>query len=79
MIILDEEWHPGGRGQAIGRIERIGQEKPMTVHTIHMKKTIDDWMHGIMQFKEGVVGEFEEGMPTPTYDDLRKALEDGEI
>jgi SNF2 family DNA or RNA helicase len=75
MIVLDEEWNPGKRDQAYGRIERIGQEKPMTIHIVHMESTIDDWLSTIMQHKEEIVGEFESGMPSDA--DLLKALESG--
>lgn len=59
MIILDEEWNPGKRDQAYARIERLGQELPMTTHVIRVQGTVDKWLADLIQFKEGTVGEFE--------------------
>jgi SNF2 family DNA or RNA helicase len=60
MIILDEEWNPGKRDQAYFRMERIGQQLPMTTHVIRTEGTVDMWMNELIKFKEGVVGGFEE-------------------
>lgn len=75
MVILDEEWNPGKRDQAYGRIERLGQEKPMTVHVLHMKNTIDDWLSGLMAAKEDLVEGFNTDMPSA--EDVLKAIESG--
>lgn len=62
LIVLDEEWNPGKRDQAYGRIDRIGQENPTTVHVIRNQKTIDDWLASIMANKESLVDGFDQGM-----------------
>lgn len=75
MIILDEEWNPGKRDQAYDRIHRIGQEKPVTIHVIRNQKTIDDWLAGIMEQKEGVVDGFNNTMVTMA--EFKDALDSG--
>jgi SNF2 family DNA or RNA helicase len=62
MIILDEEWNPGKRDQAYDRIHRMGQEKPVTIHVIRNQYTVDDWLAGIMEKKEGLVDGFNSAM-----------------
>jgi len=58
MVILDEEWNPGKREQAYDRLHRMGQTQPITIHVIRNKGTIDDWLAGIMESKEGMVEGF---------------------
>lgn len=58
MIILDSEWNPGKRDQAFDRIHRIGQENPVTIHTISMNKTIDEWLDNLMNVKDDMVEGF---------------------
>lgn len=77
MVILDEEWNPGKRDQAYDRIHRIGQENAVTIHVIRDKNTIDDWLAGLMEFKEGVVDGFNNTMVGAA--DFKNALESGLI
>ena len=76
MIILDEEWNPGKRDQAYGRTNRMGQELPTTTHVIRVKKTVDAWLAGLIDFKEGIVGGFETGF---AKNEVFEALKSGEI
>lgn len=76
MVILDEEWNPGKRDQAYGRMERIGQELPMTTHVIRTQGTVDTWLRDLITFKEGVVGGFEE---TFAQNATFNALKEGKI
>lgn len=73
MVILDEEWNPGKRDQAYDRIHRMGQEKPVTIHVIRNQNTIDDWLAGIMEAKEGLVEGFNNAT-TIDPDDFREFL-----
>lgn len=77
MIILDEEWNPGKRDQAYDRIHRMGQDKPVTIHVIRNEKTIDDWLAGIMEQKEGLVDGFNNTMISAA--DFKDALDSGLI
>lgn len=76
MIILDEEWNPGKRDQAYDRIHRIGQESAVTIHVVRTDKTIDSWLAGIIEHKEGVVDGFNRTMDD-TVEEFRRWL-DGE-
>lgn len=75
MFILDEEWNPGKRDQAYDRIHRIGQDKPVTIHVLRDKNTIDDWLAGLIEHKESVVEGFNSTMVNPQ--DFKEALDSG--
>lgn len=79
LINLDDEWNPGKRDQAWDRIHRIGQERPVTIHVIRDKKTIDDWMGALMEDKESVVDGFTDKMASISANDILQALENGDI
>jgi len=42
LIFLEKQNSAATREQAIGRVQRIGQTRPVYVHTLHMPQTIDD-------------------------------------
>lgn len=77
LITLDEEWNPGKREQAWDRIHRIGQTENVTINVIRTKDTIDDWLAGIIDQKNAVVGGFEEAVVT--IQDLKNAIDSGLI
>jgi len=59
MIILDEEWSPARMQQAYGRIDRLGQTRETTIHTIRVEKTVDDWMAKLIEEKLDMTGKYE--------------------
>lgn len=59
MIMLDEEWNPGKRDQAYGRVDRIGQTEETTVHILRQESSIDDWLAALIQSKEDMINDFE--------------------
>jgi SNF2 family DNA or RNA helicase len=74
MIVLDEEWNPGKRDQAYDRIHRMGQDKPVTIHVLRDKGTIDNWMAGLIEQKEALVDGFNESIANKAYDALQSGL-----
>lgn len=77
MFILDEEWNPGKRDQAYDRIHRMGQDKPVTIHVLRDKGTIDNWLAAIIQQKEELVEGFHDtadSMAQAAYDALKSGL-----
>lgn len=77
MIIVDEEWNPGKRDQAYDRIHRMGQDKPVTIHVLRDKPSVDDWLAALIQTKENLVDAFETGMDLAAAG--KEALESGLI
>jgi SNF2 family DNA or RNA helicase len=64
MILLDQEWNPGGEDQAIGRIDRMNSTDQASVHIFHIKDSIDDFMEGLIEEKRGITGDFNEAHNT---------------
>ena len=58
MIILDEEWNPGKRDQAMARIDRVGQTEESTVHVLRINNTVDTWLAGLIAEKEEMIDGF---------------------
>ncbi|KAE8396938.1 P-loop containing nucleoside triphosphate hydrolase protein [Aspergillus pseudonomiae] len=42
VIILDPLWNPYIEDQAVGRVHRIGQRRPVHVHRILVSNTVED-------------------------------------
>lgn len=59
MILLDSEWNPGGKNQAMGRNRRMGQTQETIVHVIDVENTVDTWMANLIEEKKGIIGGFE--------------------
>lgn len=55
VIILDPFWNPYIEMQAIDRAYRIGQQKPVTVHRILVKRTVEDRILSIQNRKRELV------------------------
>lgn len=59
MIVLDQEWNPGKENQAFGRIDRMGQTEETTVHVLQIERTIDTWMHNLVEEKRDMIDGFD--------------------
>lgn len=70
VIILDREWSPGKEGQALGRVDRIGQTEETTVHVIRVKNSIDTWLDALINQKKDMIDGFESEV------DLAQSLRD---
>jgi len=79
LFVLDSEWSPGKRDQAIDRVHRIGQDKPVTIHKLDMENTIDSWMNEIMGHKQDLIDGFENEAEKNLTDLLREGLDSGLI
>jgi len=52
VINMDCPWNPAVLEQRIGRIHRLGQEKPVTIINFISKGTIEERMLGLLSFKK---------------------------
>lgn len=66
MVILDQEWNPGKESQAFGRMDRIGQTEETTVHVLQLNRTIDTWMHDLIEEKRDMISGFNANMELQT-------------
>jgi SNF2 family DNA or RNA helicase len=52
--------------QAYGRVDRMGQERPTTVHVLHTPDTVDVDMANLIDVKEEQQGLFETALKAAT-------------
>lgn len=68
VIILDPFWNPYVEDQAIGRVHRIGQRRPVHVHRILVSNTVEDRILDFQDRKrqliEGIVDHRTHGEPS---------------
>ncbi|OBZ82282.1 putative ATP-dependent helicase C23E6.02 [Choanephora cucurbitarum] len=61
VILMDIWWNPALENQAIDRVHRIGQRKPVDVHRIFINRTVEDRILELQKKKQsiadGVLGE----------------------
>ncbi|KAJ2486455.1 hypothetical protein IWW37_005614 [Coemansia sp. RSA 2050] len=55
IIVESAWWNPSIDGQAIDRIYRIGQTKPVHVHILIAQDTVDEKLHAIQDSKRSVI------------------------
>lgn len=81
--ILDEEWNPGKRDQAYGRISRFGQTRETDTFVYRMLKSVDTYMARIIRKKEDMLKTFETGKAhiggMLSRADLSQAMREGEL
>lgn len=77
MILLDREWNPGKEDQASGRFDRIGQTRDTQLHHLHVERSVDTWLDGIIDEKADIIDGFEEEQSV--YQSLYDSLRDGDI
>jgi transcription termination factor 2 len=54
IIVFEPQYSPFSEKQAIDRVFRIGQRKPVHVYRLYMKFTIEHWMNSIKDWKNVV-------------------------
>lgn len=65
LINLDIPWNPGVLEQRIGRIHRLGQEKPVSIINLVAQESIEHNLLGVIQFKKSLsAGVLDDGEDT---------------
>jgi len=54
LVNLDIPWNPGVLEQRIGRIHRLGQEKPVNIINLVAQESIEHNLLGVIQFKKSM-------------------------
>jgi SNF2 family DNA or RNA helicase len=76
IVVLDQEWNPGKRDQAYGRLHRMGQVKPVTVHKVLVANSVDSWLETVMETKAKLLAGFEDKYIEFSAKELSKGLEE---
>ncbi|WP_280769307.1 DEAD/DEAH box helicase [Salipaludibacillus daqingensis] len=76
MIHYDRWWNPAVEDQATDRIHRIGQTKPVQVHRITSKGTIEDRIADLLTEKKKLQKAVIDGRPLPIWTLSREELTD---
>lgn len=80
--LLDSEWNPGKRDQAIKRVHRVGQTDQVEVFEYVIPGSVDSWMRNIVRGKERMIADFagqSVDADAPVAEQLRVALLGSEI
>ncbi|MFN0212897.1 MAG: DEAD/DEAH box helicase [Saprospiraceae bacterium] len=65
LVNLDIPWNPGVLEQRIGRIHRLGQEKPVNIINLVAQESIEHNLLGVIQFKKSMAaGVLDDGEDT---------------
>lgn len=51
-IVTDPWWNPFVEEQAAARLHRIGQTQPVTIYTVSVQHSIEEWMHELQRKKK---------------------------
>ncbi len=69
VVLINRWWNPSANQQAIDRVHRIGQRKPVTVHWLEAVNTLDERLTKMLGNKEErfeeVIGRLRQGLATP--------------
>jgi SNF2 family DNA or RNA helicase len=81
--IMDEEWNPGKRDQAYGRISRFGQTEETETYVYRLLKSVDTYMARLIRKKEDMLDTFATGQKVSSgmlsKTDLLRAIKAGEL
>lgn len=58
VIFLDKHWNPAVNDQALARVHRIGQTRPVTRYDLLTKETVEEWIEEILLHKGNIISEF---------------------
>jgi SNF2 family DNA or RNA helicase len=80
VFLLDPWWNPAVEAQAVDRVHRIGQTKPVLVYRLVTRRTIEEKIERLKQEKRELVddllaGERNLDFVTGAFDSLRSLLD----
>jgi SNF2 family DNA or RNA helicase len=52
VILLEPYWNESEQKQAIDRVYRIGQQKPVKVYRFYLRNSVESWIHSLQRTKQ---------------------------
>ena len=52
VILMEPYWNESEQKQAIDRVYRIGQKRPVTVYRFYIRYSIESWLHSLQKSKQ---------------------------
>lgn len=65
IMVLERQWSSAYEDQFEDRFNRQGQTRPVTCDYVHIKNTVDDFFHQMVEEKRDIIGETVENDYTP--------------
>jgi len=66
VFLMDPWWNPAVEAQAIDRVHRLGQNKPVFVYRLIAPGTLEDKIEQLKQHKQGIFNDVLEDLPDLT-------------
>ncbi|GAF72224.1 unnamed protein product, partial [marine sediment metagenome] len=67
VIFMDKPWTPQEVWQAVDRLHRFGQDKPVNIYSLVAQNTVDERVEIVLRDAETVFYQTIEGYPTPRH------------
>lgn len=64
VVLLERQYTPADEKQAIDRVHRIGQTRPVTVTIINARGTVDEAIHNLLERKQAIFDNVLDGIST---------------
>lgn len=54
VILMEPYWNESEQEQAINRVHRMGQKKPVCIYKLYVKNSIETWLHSLQKVKTSI-------------------------
>ena len=76
VFLYDHWWSPAVMDQAVGRVRRIGQERPVFSHSLYAVGTIEERIHNLLKKKRALFQEMFDQGPATDVDALNRLTDE---
>ena len=76
VFLYDHWWNPAVMDQAVGRVRRIGQKRPVFSHSLYAVGTIEERIHNLLKKKSALFQEMFDQGPATDIDALNRLTDE---
>jgi SNF2 family DNA or RNA helicase len=73
VILLEPYWNESEQKQAIDRVYRIGQTRPVTVYRMYLRRSVESWLHALQKTKQTLANFLIQPTPETTLESIAAA------